>query len=1499
MPTINIQNIGSGATAAGKTMHHADIPAFAAWVRTRDMVANDEQVLAHVYNNFSSTADVNLSPTKFSASNYARMMPAPGLGVNDLDPTGVLDYGTVGIELVINNNMRVSHGMSVEGFRILCANPSTTVPAIFLARAANASPYFPGIYDCRMLRNRIRHTGSGMAAVSCDQYASTSIFSDNLVFGESATGVPVITYSTAADRNTYISRGAGAGRPGAESRSTSVHRDSVFAYCGAVPVTRTSGTFTNNFTDQTISGTATGFTVNANLIESATDARPKAGGALIDAASASADNTTDIRGGFRGTVPDAGAVMRTAVTLPAAPNATITDITVVGQRVTVTGTFTSNVTGYTADLTAAATPNGAVSTTGVVTFSGSTFTAVFSNVIPGNYNKPSVLLSNQGGTGTSSGGQATTVPVPPIPVVKILSQTRNGVNVTLTGTFNVVPTSASITMAAAATANGAVTKGPQAITLNDNRSFSATLSSLTPGSYDAPVVSATNFSGTGTATGEQLPRIYANGTQPVGAEPAVVLPAYTVPSFTTPAVALNAEVTDVTLVNTSASAKTNVPFTFGQPFKQGDLAPGSFLVGKTAGQPDVPLQFNVKTTHPDGSVRHAMISGVLPTMAASQARVLSLVRVSSSTATTVAAASSTVTSAGFSAALSAVIGGVTYTASPNALLAANTPQQAWLGGSVATDWITMIPLKNASNVAHATLTAQFSVRYYPGASAAKVDIVLEDTHPFDSLTEITLDLSMSVGGVTKYSKAGIITHPAGRFKKTFWWGTEPTLHIKHNIPYLIATKQVPNYDQTVVMEPATLDGWASSLQTSAFDPYNYGILTKAMGTTGGRPDIGPLPHFGAATVISMDKRAKDFMLAHADVAAGAWGAQRRDHTTGPGGGRPVSIMYFPYATRAGTPGDAQNPATGQNEKFNSPGYGEEVSHQPSMMYLPYLLTGDFFYLEGLHFWANFNLYQLNPGYRNYQAGLVYGEQTRGQGWCLRTMAHAAAVTPDAHPDKAAYIYWLKNNIDYYNVKYTDNPDANIFGLMEGSAIIYPASGANPSIGVAPWQDDYFTIGVGHASELGFSEATRLLRWKAKFQVSRLLAPGYCYIHAAIYTLNMRATKDSPLYGSFAECLANSIDPNLTALPCNSQARLDYMNSIRSLPSNPIVLNEITGYANGTEGYPSILQTAMAYVSDTDYPDADLAWDLVDGRAVKPNYGTSPQFAIVSRQVESAAASSLTLDGPTEGAVGEPSALFTVGTNAPRTTSVLVTPTRNGNTSGIFDPPTITLPPGSSFATFTYTPSSSGIKVIGLTNDGGLSNPATIDYNAVSVADTTPPTMVGPLSQSLVTNNGFTLAWPAAQDNAVVAGYEYSINAGPYVDIGNVLSRAFTGLAAGTPYGVNIRAYDTYGNRAITPLNTTVSTLSVRTATIRLYRNGQPAANLTGLKWAWHDQTTPDQYGAPTDQGSNGTTNAQGYFTVTLPNSKLSPGSTGALDVSNSSGSAGVAHQAFSGPVVVA
>jgi hypothetical protein len=485
-------------------------------------------------------------------------------------------------------------------------------------------------------------------------------------------------------------------------------------------------------------------------------------------------------------------------------------------------------------------------------------------------------------------------------------------------------------------------------------------------------------------------------------------------------------------------------------------------------------------------------------------------------------------------------------------------------------------------------------------------------------------------------------------KKTFWTNGEPDVHVKHNIPYLIETKAVPNYDQRVKIDESYMTALGKSVDSPDFWPMGKGRVAAVMGGTGGRPEIGLMLDSHAAYVLTMDKRVLKAVLGTADLG-GSFGSHRRDRSDGPASGEPLDILHWPYSSLLATTGDTKNPRTGLMEKFpmgaGSSTMKPDEAHQPAFAYLAWLLRGDKFYADELQFWANFSLYLPNCHYRQFEKGNMVGGQIRGQAWTIRNVAECAAYLPDNHITKAAFHYFLKNTALQYLASHV-NPagkyycpfgaslDGAIYGQNAYLENKYTADATGkklwaviPNVGVAPWQDDHLMSALGHAYELTeMPELLEVMKWKGQFSVGRIIAAGFCHVDGAVYSL--RIQKTPPMYDAKglllshtrAQTLAEAYDMTFHAdrkvHPCGSVERLAYLNSIRGLPSNPLKLNEIIGFSYSNSGYPSNMQPALAYAVDAGVEGGARAWRIFDARDTQPDYNFGPQFAIVPRTVGS-------------------------------------------------------------------------------------------------------------------------------------------------------------------------------------------------------------------------------------------------------------------------------------------
>lgn len=660
----------------------------------------------------------------------------------------------------------------------------------------------------------------------------------------------------------------------------------------------------------------------------------------------------------------------------------------------------------------------------------------------------------------------------------------------------------------------------------------------------------------------------------------------------------------------SGASAGNIPLTFGQVFALGHVPTGATLAARTTGgtSVNVPLQVDAKARHADGSLRHAVVTTRLPTLGASATQTIELV----STANVPAVGAvllSDLLATSFDATVSLDIGGTVYQASARQLLQAG-PVQTWLSGPMVTEWIVGAPVRNSGGT-HPHLYARFNVRAYAGMDAVRVDVIVENTWAREAgPRNYTYNATVTVDGRGTVLTQNAVTHyRQARWRRVFWWGTEPRVHVRHDRSYLQNTATVPTYDPALNIADSTLTGLLTS-----FNANNRlmarGSLETFMPQTGGRIDIGPLPGWTAHYIVTQDPRAKTVMLGNSEQA-GSFGIHYRDRTTD----RPISLDTYPNMTILGS--SSFFPACGGD--CSTP-YTPDDSHQPSLAYVPYMVTGDHYHLEELHFWANWNLFY--QGDHGGSQGLVTGVwvQIRATAWSLRTLGHAAFITPDTHPMKSYFVSKLTNNINYFNTN---------FALNEPTPLGYVANplGGGLDNSFATWMDDFLTWSVGHIVNLGFANARPFFDYKAKFPVGRMTNPSYCWVYGGTYWTPSRAS--GQLFQTWDEYRRQMIrewrdsfgwEP-ASSTPGMSDARVQPLidaacNSPTMASLLGLNVGDMIGYSWSYEGYPSNLQPAVAVAAELNATNGTAAWQTFQGRLSKPSgsysYDVQPQYAIVPR-----------------------------------------------------------------------------------------------------------------------------------------------------------------------------------------------------------------------------------------------------------------------------------------------
>ena len=532
--------------------------------------------------------------------------------------------------------------------------------------------------------------------------------------------------------------------------------------------------------------------------------------------------------------------------------------------------------------------------------------------------------------------------------------------------------------------------------------------------------------------------------------------------------------------------------TFGHPFKAGQV---DETVRLQNGGDVVPAQVDVKRRYRDGSVKHAVISAQVG-LAGSGAQVL--LDIYPAQKKERPSAKPHALPDGFSAEVGFVFpDGSRGTASAVEFLkkasagAEGFRKVEWLSGPLASEVQVSGPPLDSDGRVDPDLQVVFGLRVLKGGKSVRVEVVVESPW-MDVPGNIPYDVKVSVGGREVMSKRAVgywrhrmpywlkdadrgLGHFAhARWRKVFWWGEKPAeTHVRYDPGYLVSTGLIPPYDTKFVISQEAVDKGVRRWRNSPRDILENGIIMAYFPTTGGREDLGPYPTWTTRYLLSGGKETWRVVLGTGDLA-GSFGVHMRDRKDG----RVFSIDEHPgfSLNRRGTyekipPRDASDRP--YILEATSP-YSVDNAHQPSLAFVPYLLTGDYYYLEEMYFWANWCMLIQNAAYRQKGEGLLSPDQTRGEAWALRQLVDAAKIAPDDHPEKDYFDNKVKNNLRYY-CEFVKGPDATPLGTYTaGSSDAYVRGRSQEErqkwLTLAPWQQNFLVWSLDHAYRAGYEEA---------------------------------------------------------------------------------------------------------------------------------------------------------------------------------------------------------------------------------------------------------------------------------------------------------------------------------------------------------------------------------------------------------------------------------------------
>jgi hypothetical protein len=514
--------------------------------------------------------------------------------------------------------------------------------------------------------------------------------------------------------------------------------------------------------------------------------------------------------------------------------------------------------------------------------------------------------------------------------------------------------------------------------------------------------------------------------------------------------------------------------TFGQALPQG-AATTDLQVGM------LPTQTDVKSKWPDGSIRFAIVTTHAP------AAGTYVIAPALDSADTFAPATPSVTA-------TLTIGGVPYLAT----LPAAPTADSWLSGSLVNEWrAVLVPTSSAGP--HPFLRVNVDTRVY-NDGRARVDVSVENVLDKAGATTVTYDATIMVNGQVVFSKSAVQHYYLTRWRHVSHVGAASLASVTPDIAPFNRSGALPPYLSLVANQVSAATG-------ASFDILKAGALETNMPAHGGRPELAPYPDWTARYLVHRDATQRAFVLAHGDLS-GSWPIHVREAEgsamSGVGAERLVSLDQRPaiwYDSRAQGSGlDYVKGSPMPIREYGSltPGPGQsplipDTAHQPSLAYVPYLLTGDRYYAEEMAFWANYSMLRTFPadGVRGADGILAYNE-VRGYGWALRNLADAAAYYPDTSPVKAYLAQKVLANLQWLDTyARAQDPQTNPFQVLwwnkrpEGSQYI------------SLWEQSYLAHAIDRANKQGFVGGIAHRDAIAKFQLRLFTSePEFPRMHAA-------------------------------------------------------------------------------------------------------------------------------------------------------------------------------------------------------------------------------------------------------------------------------------------------------------------------------------------------------------------------------------------------------------------
>jgi len=697
----------------------------------------------------------------------------------------------------------------------------------------------------------------------------------------------------------------------------------------------------------------------------------------------------------------------------------------------------------------------------------------------------------------------------------------------------------------------------------------------------------------------------------------------------------------ITIQEPLGETYTNIPIQIARPFIKGEITstPVLSINGK-----NISSQATIKQRYEDGSIKHAVMHFVIDELPANGQLKAAIINGSAPSGLPLTKTEMLSSSFNFDAIIeySFESGGIERVSARKML--ENNDYVIWAEGPTATTLIlsdhSTERKYDVGNDQHRSIRPVFHVTFWKELNEYSVRYISENTNTL-SLQDQSYDLKLFLGSskILIYGKNNIFHQARTIWTKRFSSFVEPRINLNHNINYLVRTNSIPYFDTNRKISENAISTIWNNWKASSTDLYDRGFWQTAMPTAGGRPDIGLYPSWAVQWVFSGDWRLTDIAVTQTELA-GAWPMFMREGKSNlkfdfegkhNAQGKIVSIAPEARPTHwIDRPNwheilesDKIHPITALTSTVWKP----DNAHHPDIGSLQYLLTGELFFLEAMLNSAAYITSNNNAkafGYRYGRGetgseGLLYSGGVRGQAWALRTRVHTYDILPDIWPEKAYFDQLNKNAIAAFEGLFNlEQSYPELSSIYEHSKNIvspraFVKTGSSSTLGfwdegtssasyvsdtivdtnvvkqaIAPWMQNFVTISLGRAKELGY-KTDNLLAYSSNYLNQLLNTPNLPKEVFSAYITPTLNQNDS-WFGSVDDIVSSYTDNYITTIG-----------------------DKLSEGKDSEHGYYGIGMAAAAYSYSPNYAQG---WLYIKENVIsKDIYNNNPKWAILPRPVE--------------------------------------------------------------------------------------------------------------------------------------------------------------------------------------------------------------------------------------------------------------------------------------------